>query len=231
MWRQGCGKPGSTHRGWERKKCSQTGERRVTVWPSHSSLRYMPRRTEWRGHRTETYTQIRPAARKWNQAQVHVLKNRNKRATPTQHTPPGPSRRHPGPTRPATRTPCATRGRQSQKAFVYESIYKFPGSSASKESACSVGELGLIPGPGRSSGERNGNPLQYFCLENTVDRGAWRAIVHGVARYDLVTKPPSKSWNLVKSLFNKLSYSLFNFLPFSLAYTLAVHHLIQSYFG
>ena len=56
----------------------------------------------------------------------------------------------------------------------------FPGGSDSKESACSAGDLGLISGLGRSPGEGNGNRLQYFCLENPMDRGAWRATVHGV---------------------------------------------------
>ena len=46
----------------------------------------------------------------------------------------------------------------------------FPGGSDSKESACSVGDLGSIPGLGRSPGEGNGNPLQYFCLENPMDK-------------------------------------------------------------
>jgi len=56
----------------------------------------------------------------------------------------------------------------------------FPGSSGSKESACNVGDLDLIPGSGRYLGERNGNPLQCSCLENPMDRGAWWATVHGV---------------------------------------------------
>ena len=56
----------------------------------------------------------------------------------------------------------------------------FPGSSVGKESACQVGDVGLIPGSGRSPGEGNGNPLQYSCLENPIDRGAWRATVQGV---------------------------------------------------
>ena len=60
----------------------------------------------------------------------------------------------------------------------------FPGSSDSKESACSAGDLGSIPGSGRSAGERNGNPLQYSCLENSMDRGAWQATVHGFAELD-----------------------------------------------
>ena len=55
-------------------------------------------------------------------------------------------------------------------------------SSAGKESACNAGGLGLIPGSGRSPGEGSGNPLQYSCLENPVDRGAWQARVHGVAK-------------------------------------------------
>ena len=60
-----------------------------------------------------------------------------------------------------------------------------------KMSACNAGDPGLIPGSGRSPGEGNGNPLQYSCLENPMDRGAWQATVHGVARvgHDLVTKP------------------------------------------
>ena len=58
----------------------------------------------------------------------------------------------------------------------------FPCSSVGKESACSAGELGSVPGLGRSPGEGNSNPLQHFCLENPTDRGAWRATVHGVAR-------------------------------------------------
>ena len=58
----------------------------------------------------------------------------------------------------------------------------FPHSSVGKESACSTGDLGSTPGLGRSPGEGNGNPLQYSCLENPMDRGAWQAIVHGVVR-------------------------------------------------
>ena len=58
----------------------------------------------------------------------------------------------------------------------------FPCSSVGKESACSAGDLGSIPGLGRSPGEENGNPLQYPCLENLMDRGTWWAAVHGVAK-------------------------------------------------
>ena len=59
--------------------------------------------------------------------------------------------------------------------------FDFPGSSEGKESASNVGDPGSIPGRGRSPGEGNGNPLQYSCLENLMDRGAWQATVHGVA--------------------------------------------------
>ena len=55
----------------------------------------------------------------------------------------------------------------------------FPDGSDGKESACNVGDLGSIPGSGRSSGEGNSYPLQYSCLENSVSRGAWKATVHG----------------------------------------------------
>ena len=57
----------------------------------------------------------------------------------------------------------------------------FPGGSAGKESACNAGDLGLISGLGRSPGERKGYPLQYSCLENPMDRGAWQTTVLGVA--------------------------------------------------
>ena len=49
-----------------------------------------------------------------------------------------------------------------------------------QETTCSAGDLGLIPGPGRFPAEGNGNPLQYSCLEKSMDRGAWWAIVHGI---------------------------------------------------
>ena len=58
----------------------------------------------------------------------------------------------------------------------------FPGGSEVKASACNAGDLSLIPGSGRSPGEGNGNPLQYSCLENPMDGGAWWATVHGVAK-------------------------------------------------
>ena len=57
-----------------------------------------------------------------------------------------------------------------------------PGGSVGKESACSAGDPGSIPGLGRSPGEGNGNPLQYPCLENPMNSGAWWAAVHGVEK-------------------------------------------------
>ena len=56
----------------------------------------------------------------------------------------------------------------------------FPGDSDGKASAYKVGDPGSIPGSGRCSGEGNGRPLQYCCLENPIDRGAWWTTVHGV---------------------------------------------------
>ena len=58
----------------------------------------------------------------------------------------------------------------------------FPGGSDDKESACNAGDLGSITGLGRSPAEGNGYPIQYLCLENSMDRGAWWAVVHGVAK-------------------------------------------------
>ena len=68
-----------------------------------------------------------------------------------------------------------------------------PHSSVGKESACNAQDMGLIPGSGRSPGEGNGSPLQYSCLENPIDRGAWWAIVHSVGKnktkLDVCNKP------------------------------------------
>ena len=58
----------------------------------------------------------------------------------------------------------------------------FPDGSDSEEFACNAGDPGVIPGSGRSPGGGHGNPLQYSCLENPTDRGAWWATVHGVAK-------------------------------------------------
>ena len=61
----------------------------------------------------------------------------------------------------------------------------FPGDSDGKESTCNAGDLGSIPALGRSPGGRHSNPLQYSCLQNPMDRGAWRATVHGVMKLDM----------------------------------------------
>ena len=66
-----------------------------------------------------------------------------------------------------------------QLPFLYLGL---SGGSYGKESACNTGDLGLIPVLGRSPGEGTGNPLQYSCLENPMDGGAWRAMVHGVTK-------------------------------------------------
>ena len=61
-------------------------------------------------------------------------------------------------------------------------FWGFPSGSDGKDSACNSGDPGSIPRLGRSSGEGNGNPLQYFCLENPKDRGAWKATVLGITK-------------------------------------------------
>ena len=61
-------------------------------------------------------------------------------------------------------------------------IMGFPGGSEVKASAWNAGDRGSIPGSGRSPGEGNGNPLQYSCLENPMEGGAWWATVHGVSK-------------------------------------------------
>ena len=75
---------------------------------------------------------------------------------------------------------------------IYTCVKGKPPWLSGDESVCNTGDTGWIPGLGRSRGERNGNPLQYSCLGNPMDRGAWWATVHGVARVrqDLETKPP-----------------------------------------
>jgi len=85
------------------------------------------------------------------------------------------------------RSPGEGRGNHSYVSFVetysvHCSIWGFPGGSKGKESACSVGDLDSVPGSGRSPGEGYGYPLQYSCLENSKDRVAWWAVVHGVAK-------------------------------------------------
>ena len=72
---------------------------------------------------------------------------------------------------------CWTRKRLPTPVFL-----SFPCGSAGKESVCNAEDLGLIPGLGTSPGGGHGNPLQYSCLENPMDRGAWQGTVHKVAK-------------------------------------------------
>ena len=65
---------------------------------------------------------------------------------------------------------------------AFPSGRQLPSGSDGKESACNAGDPGLIPGLRRSPGEGYGNPLQYSCLENSMNRGAWQATVHGVTK-------------------------------------------------
>ena len=79
--------------------------------------------------------------------------------------------------------------------FIYinsASDTDFPRSAFSKESVCNAGDPGLIPGSGRSPREGKDNPFHSSCLKNLMDRGAWQATAHVVARgrHDLVIKPP-----------------------------------------
>ena len=72
---------------------------------------------------------------------------------------------------------CSLVGDENLSCII--SFWGFPGGSDGKESACKAGDPGLIPGSGRSPGKGNGSPLQYFCLGNPTDSGAWRAIDQG----------------------------------------------------
>ena len=74
------------------------------------------------------------------------------------------------------------------RTLLWRDLLVFPGGSVGKESACNTGDPDSIPGSGRSSERENGNPLQYSCLENSTDRGAWWATVCEVAvRHHWVT--------------------------------------------
>ena len=66
--------------------------------------------------------------------------------------------------------------------LMFAILVGFPGDSDGNESVCNAGDVGSVSGLGRSPGEGNGNPLQYSCLENSTDRRAWQATVHGVAK-------------------------------------------------
>ena len=75
-------------------------------------------------------------------------------------------------------------GKYELLLILFGTKQHIPGGSDGKESTCNSGSPGSIPGSGRFLGEGNGNPLQYSCLENSTDSGAWWATVHGVAESD-----------------------------------------------
>ena len=79
---------------------------------------------------------------------------------------------------------CSNHGHgfESSSSALFLSGQSCPGGSEVKASACHEGDLGSLPGSGRSPGEGNGNPFQYSCLENPMDGGAWWATVHGVTK-------------------------------------------------
>ena len=96
----------------------------------------------------------------------------------------------------------------------------FPGGSDGKQSAWNAGDPDSIPGSGRSPGEGNGNPLQYSCLENPMDGGAWQATVRGVAKSDFIFSlflfqlaPTLSSSQLVTNLISSI---FFFFLPWGM---------------
>ena len=129
--------------------------------------------------------------------------------------------------------------------FWHVESYGCPGGSDSVESACNAGDQGLILGLGRFPGRRNSYPLQYSCLENTMNRGAWQAIVHGVAKNGDTTewltlllscgnlRSPNRDLTCMPCIGRQLSTGLsrkslyifnFNSLPLSHVYSLFWHN-------
>ena len=93
-----------------------------------------------------------------------------------------------------------TKGIEYLNRWYLNDTMGFAGGSEVKASACNAGDLSSIPGLGRSPGEGNGNPLQYSCLENPMDGGAWWATVHGVA----------KSWTQLSNFTLTIQYQYLN---------------------
>ena len=90
------------------------------------------------------------------------------------------------------------------------SIYGFPGGSVGRESACNAEDLGSIPGSGRSPGEGSGNPLQYSCLENSMDRGDWwlQSMESQRVRHKWVTNIMFNLYDFTQASFNSTTYAL-----------------------
>ena len=76
---------------------------------------------------------------------------------------------------------CMRKANFALESCIFFFLTGFPGGSVVKNPPGNTGDMGLIPVSGRPAGERNGNPLEYSCLGNSMDRGAWRTIVHRVA--------------------------------------------------
>ena len=76
-----------------------------------------------------------------------------------------------------------TTGKHASWGWIFLCLPTLPGNAGDTESTCNAGDLGLIPGLGRSPGEEHGNPLRYSGLENPMDRGAWQATAHGVTKH------------------------------------------------
>ena len=102
-----------------------------------------------------------------------------------------------------------------------DSVLGFPGGSDSNESTCNAGDLGSIPGLGRPLGGGHGNALQYSCLENPMDRGAWWDTVHGV------TKNQTQQSNQAehKQCIEKQSHHFANKGPYSQSYGFSNSHV------
>ena len=110
----------------------------------------------------------------------------------------------------------APAGTTTNVIIISSTIMVFPGSSVGKESACNAGDPGSIPEMERYPGEGNGYPLQYSCLGNPMDRGAWPAIVHGVPK----SRTQLTEWHVI---WITHKYML-NYSHFSVISTIHHHH-------